>query len=238
MNVILNNPFLRAPRVLITLFFAFLCYQNFAQPLTGNFTVGPGGNYTTLAGAIADLTGRGVSGPVVFRLKTGTFTEQVTISAINGTTATNTITFEAESGNAQDVVLSFAPTSTNNYVIRLDSASFITIRNLSIEPSGATYTRAIHDINNLNTITFEGLRIILASTTSATEDRGAIIARPSLSSNIRFINNTITGGSYGILHIGNSSSIAARSPGTEFTGNTVSNVYYRAVYFEYMQGMI
>ena len=86
--------------------------------------------------------------------------------------------------------------------------------------------------NRADDITFENLRIDLPATTAASEDRGAIIARTSLSSNIHFINNTITGGSWGILFIGNSST---RSPGTVFTGNTITNVYYRGTYLEYLQ---
>ncbi|MEQ1586262.1 MAG: hypothetical protein ABL895_10310, partial [Cyclobacteriaceae bacterium] len=194
-----------------------------AQPLSGTYTVGSGGTYATLTAAVADLTSKGVSNPVIFKLKTGTFTEQVTISAITGASTTNIITFEAESGNPQDVVLTFAPTSTNNYVIRFDNAGFVTLRNFRIEPTGTNYSRAIYAINNLNNLTFEGLRITLPATpTPITEDRGAIIARPSLSTNIRFINNTITGGSHGIVHIGNN---ANRSAGTVITGNTITNVY-------------
>ncbi|MBK8292836.1 MAG: hypothetical protein IPK96_19760 [Flammeovirgaceae bacterium] len=56
-----------------------------------------------------------------------------------------------------------------------------------------------------------------------------------LSTNIRFINNTITGGSHGIIHVGNNTN---RSPGTVFTGNTITNVYYRPAYFQYMAGGI
>jgi hypothetical protein len=218
---------------LITLFLFLLPDLVCAQPLSGNYTVGTGGTYTSLSAAINDLTNRGVDGPVSFKLKTGTFHEQVIIGSIVGASATNTITLEPESGNAQDVVLSFAATSANNYVIRLDNASFIILRNISIEPTGTMHTRGIHGINNLNSITFENLRINLPVTTASTEDRSAILVRPSISTNIRFINNTITGGSYGILHIGNNS---ARSPGTVFTNNTITNVYYRPAYFEYMLG--
>ena len=88
--------------------------------------------------------------------------------------------------------------------------------------------------NRADDLTFENLRIDLPVTNAATEDRGAIIARASLSTNMRFINNIITGGSFGILHVGNNS---VRSPGTVFTGNTITNVFYRPVFFEYMQGL-
>ncbi|HRK54916.1 MAG TPA: right-handed parallel beta-helix repeat-containing protein, partial [Cyclobacteriaceae bacterium] len=206
-----------------------------AQPLSGTYTIGSGGSYTSLVAAVTDLTTKGVSSPVMFKIKTGTYNEQVVINAIPGASTTNTITFEAESGNAQDVILTFAPTNINNYVIRFDNSSFITFRNVRIEPTGSTYTRGIHAINTINNLTFENLRITLPATTSVSEERAAILVRPSLSSNIRFINNTITGGSHGILHVGNSSN---PSPGTVFTGNTITDVYYRPAYFQYMAGGI
>lgn len=234
------NPFFKTflanPRSgLVALLVFFFSFDSAAQTLSGTYTIGTGGNYPTLATAVVDVTAKGVSGPVIFKLKTGTYSEQVTIGAIGGVSATNTITFESESGNAADVTLSFSPTSTDNYIVRLDNASYITFRNVSLETSGTTYTRAIHGINNLTGITFEGLTITLPSSTSASENNGAIILRPSLSSDVRFINNTLRGGSFGILHIGNSS---ARSPGTLFTGNAITDVYYRPAWFEYMQGLV
>lgn len=206
-----------------------------AQPLSGTYTVGSGGTYATLTAAVADLTSKGVNAPVTFKLKTGTFNEQVSIPAIPGASTTNLITFESESGNALDVLLSFAPTVTNNYVVRFDNASFITFKNVRIEPIGATYTRGIHAINTINNLTFENLRITLPSTTSVTEDRAAILLRPTLSSNIRLINSVITGGSHGFFHVGNSSN---RSSGTVITGNTISNVYARPMYLENMNGIV
>jgi hypothetical protein len=213
----------------------FLAGHLMAQPLSGTYTVGGGGSYATLTTAVADLISKGVNSPVIFKLKTGTFNEQVIIGAIPGASTTNLITFEAESGNVQDVLLTFPSTSTNNYVIRFDNASFITFRNVRIEPTGPTYTRGIHAINTINNVTFENLRITLPATTSVTEERAAILVRPSLSTNIRFINNTITGGSHGIMHVGNNTN---PSPGTVFTGNTITNVHYRPAYFQYMAGGI
>ncbi|MBL7877014.1 MAG: hypothetical protein JNL53_15205, partial [Cyclobacteriaceae bacterium] len=54
---------------------------SFGQPLSGTYTVGVTGNYVTLASAVNDVVTRGVSAPVTFKIKTGTYTEQVTINA-------------------------------------------------------------------------------------------------------------------------------------------------------------
>src|SRR4051794_14287022 len=47
---------------------------NDAPPsLAGTYTVGPGGNYTTLTAAVADYNAASLSGPVVFSLIAGTY---------------------------------------------------------------------------------------------------------------------------------------------------------------------
>ncbi|MFN7406802.1 MAG: hypothetical protein ACK5SL_09710, partial [Cyclobacteriaceae bacterium] len=209
-----------------------------AQPLSGIYTVGSGGNYGTLTAAVSDLLSRGVNSPVTFRLRTGTFNEQVIIGTVAGASATNTITFEAESGNPGDAVLTFSATAAGtNYIIRLDNAGFLTFRNLTLQPTGSSFNRAVQGVNALTNITFENLGITLPTTTSITEDRAAILLRPTTSSNVRLLNTVITGGSHGFIHVGNSS-LSNYSAGTVITGNTISNVYARPMYLQYMNGVV
>jgi len=68
--------------------------------------------------AVNDLNELGISSTVDFAVSNGTYTEQISLSAISGTSATDTIVFQSASGNREDVTLQFTPTSTNNYVIR------------------------------------------------------------------------------------------------------------------------
>lgn len=69
--------------------------------LSGNYTIDPNGsgpsNYTTFASAISAL-GAGVTGPVVFRVAPTTFNEAIRLSPINGTSATNRVTFVGNGG--------------------------------------------------------------------------------------------------------------------------------------------
>ncbi|MBL7876333.1 MAG: right-handed parallel beta-helix repeat-containing protein, partial [Cyclobacteriaceae bacterium] len=205
-------------------------------PLAGSYTVGAGQTYTTINDAINAMRVNGINGAVTFLLRTQTFNEQFILPSISGSSAANTITFQSQSGNATDVILRFtASASATNYIAQLSNASFVTFKNLSFIPDGTSFNRAIQVVNRADNLTFENLRITLLTTNSGTEERAAILVRPTLSSNIRFVNNTITGGSHGILHIGNSTNYSA---GTVFTGNTITDVYYRPAYFQYMAGGI
>ena len=79
--------------ILSVLFTIFTCPVN-AQ-LSGIKTIGPTGNYTSFAAAVADLAANGLSGPVLFNVSAGTYSEQISIPAIAGASVTNTISENA-----------------------------------------------------------------------------------------------------------------------------------------------
>jgi hypothetical protein len=98
----------------------------FAQ-LSGTYKIGgvtP--DYPDLVAAVNDLNTSGVSGPVIFDMRNGTYTGQVTIKNVAGASSINTVTIQSETGNVNDVIVDFAPTATaNNFIIRLEDASHI-----------------------------------------------------------------------------------------------------------------
>lgn len=86
-------------------------------PMTGTYTVGTGGDFTTLTAAIANLNQYGVSGPVTFLLNNNVYsnalgeTFPLTINQFAGTSAVNTVTFKpAPSKN-----VSIEASNINNY---------------------------------------------------------------------------------------------------------------------------
>ena len=106
-----------------------------AAPLSGAYTInalviGPT-NYTTFTLAVADLTAYGVSGPVVFTAAAATFTESITIGAITGVSATNTITFRGAGKYAPTPTLLTSATNT----VTLTNASFVTFDQMNIVTS-------------------------------------------------------------------------------------------------------
>ncbi len=65
--------------------------------LSGTYTIDPNGtgsgNFKTFGAATSALGSNGVSGPVLLKVSSGTFTESWQIPAIKGVSATNTVTF-------------------------------------------------------------------------------------------------------------------------------------------------
>ncbi|TNE82041.1 MAG: DUF5011 domain-containing protein [Bacteroidetes bacterium] len=131
-----------------------LCY-----PISGNFTINPNGvgpnNFTSFTDAVNQIVDCGINGPVHFAVAAGTYNEQITIPFINGSSATNTVTFDGGAGNYLTRVLSFNTVDINNrHVVRIDGAAYVSFRNLSIRSTGASYGWPVHIKANSQHVTF------------------------------------------------------------------------------------
>jgi len=74
--------------------------------LCGTYTIG-GANpdFPSISAVVAYLNTGGVSCPVIFKLRNGTFNEQMVLNDIQGSSAVNTMTFESESGDSTKVTI-------------------------------------------------------------------------------------------------------------------------------------
>ncbi|MDF2157819.1 right-handed parallel beta-helix repeat-containing protein, partial [Algoriphagus sp. CAU 1675] len=234
-NLQIKNCFKKSFLTLALLIF----FQAFSlsQQLSGNFIIGPSGDYINFIDAVSALNTNGVSGPVVFEVQSGTYTEQMVLGAIAGASETNTITFQSQSGNAEDVVLQYTATGTgDNYVIRLDNASHFAFRNLKIQSLGNGYSWTIAAINEVNDIVIEQCVLSAPDWSSRNFNAGNVRLNPSLSSNVRLINNRISGGDHGIYYSGGPNTY--RAPGFELRDNEIAGAYAYGVYLQYLTGAV
>jgi hypothetical protein len=137
-------------RMCLIIIFLFLFTTASMAQLSGSYTIGTGGNYTTVTAAVADLNTQGVSGAVTFNILSGTYTENFEIGIVSGVSASNTITFQSQSGNAADVTLQFVQVSGSNYIVRLNNADFITFQNLTFTSLGSASYGRIFLINHFH----------------------------------------------------------------------------------------
>lgn len=119
---------------LIGLVFVLLSHSLFSQCLSGSYTIGGSSpDYPTFNAAVSGLTTGGVCGPVIFNVRPGTYSEQITLPAITGTSATNTITFQSETGDSSSVILTFpAAGSTTNFVVKFNGADYVTFNKIHL----------------------------------------------------------------------------------------------------------
>ncbi|MBU1706579.1 right-handed parallel beta-helix repeat-containing protein [bacterium] len=98
-------------------------------PMSGSYDIGGGANdYADFGSAIIDLGLRTIDGAVVFNVYAGTYNEQVSIGAIDGASAVNTITFQA-AGALDDPPLISSASSPG---VKIDGGDYITFDGIDI----------------------------------------------------------------------------------------------------------
>ncbi|MBL0104645.1 MAG: hypothetical protein IPP51_13320 [Bacteroidetes bacterium] len=117
--------------------FSFWCISSFAQ-LSGTYTIGgTAPDYATIQAATTALAA-GVSGPVIFDIRPGTYTGKVSMGNVVGTSATNTITFQSENGDSSSVIITDPSSTTNssNFTMLINGTDYLRFNQVTIERSG------------------------------------------------------------------------------------------------------
>ncbi len=182
--------------LLLSVFIMFQSGSSLAQ-LSGAYTIGSGGSYASFTAAVSALSSQGVSGAVTFNVITGSYNEQIEIPAISGAGAANNITFQAQSGNAANVTLSYsASTSPANYVVRLNGASYINFNNLTLAALGTSYGIVFDLANSSQHINITNSVLNGGGTNGA--NHSLVYSYNTVVNNIVVQNSTLNSGYYGI----------------------------------------
>ena len=165
----------------------------FSQPLNGSYTIGgTSPDFTTLQDAANALKVNGVSGPVFFNIRPGTYmknggnnTVLVLDSIVAGLSESNRVTFQPdanEGGNVGNTILQMnitdIPTADQRLV--LVGLDFISFKNITFQESDASINTGncnlvqlqISQFNapTIDGIVFEGCRFIGTDPTAGTEN--------------------------------------------------------------------
>lgn len=222
--------------------------KSLCGPLNGSYTISKtaagASNFISFNEAIATMLCAGVTGPVTFDVAADTYTEQVTVPVIPGTSAINTVTFDGGAGNAATRKITFAPTNTNaRHTVKFDTAGYVTFRNLTIENTGSTFGWGVHFGSAANNNSVVGCIVDLsnAGTSTSTNFVGVVATNSSTSAtteanirNIRIDSNTVKNGYYSVAITGNST---APDTAISIQGNTVQNAYYYGIYANNVNGI-
>lgn len=207
-----------------------LQFQAHAQ-LSGTYTIGGASpNYATFGAAVTALTSSGVSGPVVFNVRTNTYNENLTIGAISGTSATNTVTFQSETGVANNVTLWHA--TTTNYVVDLNGANYITFQNMTISYTGVNAYGAFRLRSKADNNTIKNCILNTGSSTSTGNALAHIyVSQTTLTTKIEYLtveDNIFNGGGNGIYFA--SGTGTGISSGIVIRGNAFDGPFRRGLY--------
>jgi PKD repeat protein len=228
------------PSGYLSIFFMFLALAATAQ-LSGTYTIGSTGNYTTFADAVSDLTSKGVSGPVLFKVAAGNYNESITIPAISGASATNTITFSGVGTGISGTRIYYSLSSSGSAVIYINGASFITLDHMTIENTNTSGSYGVYPASvgtNLDHFTtIKNCNILTPISTGSLYNFVAVHLFNSVNATI--INSKITGGLYGLYNEGQSYSSAVSYGNALVKNNRFIGAYYNHIYgYGYQYGLV
>ena len=199
--------------------------------LSGTYTIGgTNPDFETFNGAVAALNSEGVVDAVLFNVRNGTYTEQISLLPYAGPDVPNTVTFQSESGDSTAVVLQFSSNSTDNYTVDLKGADGITFRNMTIQATDLSFGRVLSIGDSANNNRIENC-ILQGINTSGFDDNLAVIySGTSLDINNSFVNNSILNGSAGMFYGGLNSTLAGLETGTIIDNNRFQNQSFVGLY--------
>jgi len=197
--------------------------------LAGIYTIGgTNPDFNTFTDAVNALHLVGVADAVIFKVRNGTYNEQISINPIAGVDDLHPVTFQSESGDSSLVILSFSANSSNNYTLQLNGADWLTFKQMTIQALNSTYGRAVMLIGGADHNTWTNNALKGVSTTSGYSGLETVDIPSGYGYGTQyntFNNNRILNGNFGISY-----NSAALIQGTVIIGNTFENQYYSALY--------
>ena len=184
----------------------------------------------TLAAAYTALSLGGVLDSVHFQLRNGTFHAPMTITQTIGMNCSTPIIFEAESGNAADVI--WDNMGINGTTILLDGADGVQFRDITLRTVLPAY-HAVEFRNSATCNTFKDCLIEGVTTTSTSTTQTVVYSNSGGCDNNHFIGNTIRNGSYGMYWYGD-----YQTMGTIVKDNHFQNPYYTGALLALMKAPV
>ena len=168
--------------------------------LTGTYTVyGTTPDYATVQAACTDLETMGQSGPVIFDIRDGNYSEVITLNTVAGNSATNTITFQSESADSTLVNIS----SSIGTPFTFTDVNYVHFNHIGISYTG-TGAEVIRFDNGGNGSAFNNVAIFSSSTNgtyAVQADRDAGV------NDFKFNNSSINSLSGGIFLLSNNTNV-------------------------------
>jgi hypothetical protein len=203
-----------------------------ASVLSGNVTVGIGGDFTTIAGALNTIRNCGVIGDITLLLK-GTLNENVNLSELENYMRGYSLTITSLDGDADSAIIQ----PTSGVGVTLGKTRNLVLKNITVN-AATSGTYAIQFADACTNIVIRECKL-LANPTSTSSSYAPIYKGSSstgILDSIFIINNLLDGGYYGIYFYYLYPSAATQSASKSWvriTGNTIENSYYYGIYSYY-----
>jgi pectin methylesterase-like acyl-CoA thioesterase len=190
-------------------------------PLSGNYTLGSGGDFSSFAEAIDALMAYGAVDSVTIGVLPGTYQEQVTLPVLPYLSNNNRVIFKSSTGDSLDVTLTYTPqTGDELHTLRFAGSEYVEFHQMTIT-TGYTEKNEIVQIADLASNNRLFGNRILANARSQTGIGGLPFAEN------RIDRNTLMGGSKGI-HLEGTDFMTWTNDSTHFTRLTGNTLFQQA----------
>ena len=216
-----------------------------ASGKSGTYTVGQGGDYATIQGAIDEIGALGMDGPVTLKIKAGEYNEKVRIPNIKGLGATNTLTLESESGG-RDVKIYHNNYTTGGYsddqhkkdygVVTLYEANYVTLKNLEIYTTDKAYKAIVMVKDESRHATIDNCYLHAPVCTASSGEDVCLVGHTIIDEENRnndyltVRNCLLEGGKMGVSMGGTGTIALPKEVGGIIEGNTFKNNGTKAIY--------
>jgi len=185
----------------------------------------PPTDWTTVTQAVADLYTYGVCGPVTFRVRAGSYSGKADFNGTApGMSATNRVTMMSDNGVASSANITFNSTTSSDWTMRMNNASYFSFKNLTITASNASYGYALYMLGNSNKDSLIGCNFTCGGNSSSYSVPIYAYGLNAPTGDV-FMNNTLNLGYYGFYWYPGTSNTSAGQD-LVFTGNTLNNFQY------------
>jgi|GEM_PF-2474771 len=192
-------------------------------PLAGLYTVGPTGDFASLADVLNDLSYGGVAGDAEFAFAPGVYTGAWVLPTIAGAGPTARVTF---SGQGAGATVRHAPTGTDG-VVRVDG-DWITLRNLRIENTAASFATGRGVVVGGDDVTLDDLVVdAFDAQTAPPSNLFELAAGVFVDGAAR---TTVTGSTIARAAVGVHAVLGATTAGPTITDNAITESYAFGVF--------
>ena len=203
-----------------------LSTQPFYASLSGVYTVGGfAPDFNVVADLETILREAGIVGNVTFNFRPGIYTEAISINKFPRINYAHSVTFQSESGDSTDVILTQNTNST--VLVDLDNAHRITFKKLTLRNTKGhvCQIRNASSIISIENNRLEGLETVSSS-------RSLIYSATTTEDSITILNNLLQHGYYGVYLYG-----AAFEKRHIIQGNTFQGNFYYCAYLRAFDGL-
>ncbi len=214
---------------------------NMKQGLSGTYTIGgTTPDYASFGAAAFVLNNSGICGAVTFNVRDGSYNEQLMFLQIPNASATNTVTFQSQSGDSSKVILYYASggSMNNNFTVQLNGTDYLNFKQITIQRNGNIsnfYGRVLDFRGGACSNTIKGCRILGLKSPYYYYNQDLIYSGQDNDSANQFIGNYLVNGTYGFNWNGSSSS--SKEKNTVVMNNVIDSTLGYGNQFYYQDGL-